>query len=331
MTRIQNVGDCIVILPTLSQLRRSFPEAEIHVLAGTSAGEAIFRMGPAVDRILRTRWPAPTGWREKWREIEMIGDAHYDAVLLSTEETGMALKVFLAGVPVRIGFDRIVHISGTHVEARPHLLTRVLHQLPGEHEVTVNLKLAEALGAKLGEPRFDLQIPAEAHQSLSKVLEDAGLEAERALVVHVGTKQERKRWSAECFASVCDALSAQGLSIVLVGVAEERPLVEQMKARMQAPCIDLCGRTSLAELAALFVRCRAFLGNDSGPMHLAAACGAKVCAVFVQSDPAGWGPWTAPERRRVFTDAEATPEALVAALREMLAMDNSVSTSLEAG
>lgn len=330
VTRIQNVGDCVVMLPTLAQIRRSFPEARIDVLAGTSAGEAIFGMCPAVDSVLRTRWPGPLSRSEIWREIEMIRSGNYDAILLSTQETGMALKAFLAGVPMRAGFDRIIHMSGVHTERFPLLLTDVLRQPEGEHEALVNLQLVSTLGAEVGEPRFCLKPPDAAFESASNLFHETGVDPASCVVVHAGTKQAIKRWPADAFAAVCDACAEAGMNVVLIGAPGEEETVQEVSSRMRQKSVNLCGRTSLPDLAAILMQCRAFLGNDSGPMHLAAACGAAVCAIFVASDAQTWGPWTALERRRVFSGPDTSPAEVTSAMLELLEQGSGAKPAREA-
>ncbi len=318
LTRIQKLGDCVLFVPVLQAFRKACPDAQFSVLAGTSVGEAVFRMCPAVDRIVRTQWPAPRGLRKKLREVMTLRSGRYDAVFLSTQETGMALKVWLAGIPLRAGFSRVRHAGREYRERFPFLLTHVLEQGEGEHEVPVNLQLVTVAGGDAQGAEFDLRPGEAAAREAGELLEQAGLRGRPFACVHPGASSDDRAWAPEHFAAVCDALAEAGLPVVLVGAPGEEERAESVRRAMTGSgAVSLAGRTSVAVLAELFSRCSVFAGNDSGPMHLAAAMGAPVAAVFVTGDPAVWAPWTPPQCRRLFRLADATPEGLAAAALEL--------------
>ena len=319
LTRIQKLGDCVLFVPVVRAFRRALPDAQIHVLAGTAVGEAVFRMCPGVDRIVRTRWPAPRDVRAKLRDVLKLRAGRYDAVFLSTQETGMALKVWLAGIPFRAGFGCVRHAGAQYRERFPFLLTRVLEQGEGEHEVPVNLQLAALAGADPAEAEFDLRPGETASLKAAGLLRDAGVQGRPFACVHPGASSDDRAWDAGHFAEVCDRLADAGLRVVLIGTEEERERVLTVRRAMrrQAEAASLAGRTALPELAAVLGECAVFTGNDSGPMHLAAAMGAPVAAVFVTGDPRVWAPWAPPERRRIFTARDAVPQSLADAALEL--------------
>ncbi len=322
LTRVQYLGDCVVFLPTVTAIRRSFPDAEIHVLAGTAPGEAVFRMCPDVDRIVRTDWGAERAASDTLSEVRMLSGGRYDAALLSTEETGAALKMTLAGIPYVAGFDRVEHMGEVHRERLPWLLDRVVRQPDGMHEAEVNLQLCEAIGAdaSLGESNIRAGDVAEAEAY--RLSAAHGLRPGAFACVHVGARRGIKVWDPDAFAFVCDRLSRAGITPAFVGTEGERETVASVCSRMQESSLDLAGETSVASLAALMQLAAVFLGNDSGPMHLAAAVGLPVVAVFVASDPVQWGPWLPPEKRRVLRLEDASPEAVSLAALDLARRDH---------
>lgn len=322
LTRVQYLGDCVVFLPTVTAVRRSLPDAEIHVLAGTGPGEAVFRMCPDVDRIVRTSWGVARSSGDTFSEIRMLRDGRYDAVLLSTEETGASLKMLLAGIPFAAGFSRIEHMGETHVERFPWLLSRVMQQHAGMHEVEVNLQLCDAIGADSSLGSFNILPGDSAEADARRIASSYGLRPAQFACVHVGAKRGKKLWDSEAFASVCDRLSGAGITPAFVGTEGERETVASVRARMQESSVDLAGQTSVASLAALMKLAAVFLGNDSGPMHLAAAVGAPVVSVFVASDPAQWGPWLPPEKGRVFRLEDASPDVVSLAALDLARRDH---------
>ncbi|BCW97764.1 MAG: ADP-heptose--LPS heptosyltransferase [Armatimonadota bacterium] len=315
LTRIQKLGDCVLFVPVVRAFRQALPEAEIHILAGTAVGEAVFQMCPSVDRIVRTQWPAPAGVRAKLREVLKLRAGRYDAVFLSTQETGMAFKVWLAGIPLRAGFGSVRHAGAEYRERFPFLLTHVLEQGDGEHEVTANLQLAALAGGDSAAAEFDLRPGETASAQAAELLREAGLQGAPFACVHPGASSDERAWDAEHFADACDRLVEGGLGVVLIGTGEETERVEIVLGAMKkrGGAASLAGKTTVPVLAAIFARCAVFAGNDSGPMHLAAAMGAPVAAVFVTGDPRVWAPWTPPQRRHLFTLADATPQGLAEA------------------
>ncbi len=312
LTRIQKLGDCVLFIPVARAFRQALPDAEIHILAGTAVGEAVFQMCPSVDRIVRTQWPAPTGVRAKLREVMKLRGGRYDAVFLSTQETGMALKAWLAGIPLRAGFGKVRHAGAEYRERFPFLLTHVLEQGDGEHEVPVNLQLAALAGGDTAAAEFELRPGETASAQAAELLREEGLQGTPFACVHPGASSGDRTWDAEHFSDVCDRLVEGGLRVVLIGTGEETQRVETVLRAMKKPkaAASLAGKTTVPVLAAILSRCAVFAGNDSGPMHLAAAMGAPVAAVFVMGDPRVWAPWTPPPRRRLFTLEDATPEEL---------------------
>lgn len=308
VTRIQNLGDCVVFVPTLQALREVWPDTRIDVLAGTSVGEAVFQMVPGIDNVLRTSWPGPLSGKKKQEQIRILSDGKYDAILLSTEETGMALKGFLSGIPLRAGFTRITHMNEHHRERLPILLTHKLEQPDELHEAEVNCQLARLFGYSGKTPACELSIPNEATAEANSLLDELDIKPGQYICVHPGTNQPVKNWGIQNFAETCDLVAESGLTPVFVGIPQEAELIQQIKSAMQQESKNLAGRTTLPALASVFRSSRGFLGNDSGPMHLAAATGIPVTAVFVASLPEVWGPWNPRRTNRVFLPDEAVPQ-----------------------
>jgi len=150
-----------------------------------------------------------------------------------------------------------------------------------------------ALGvAPPGEPRFALSIAEEARQRVEAELARE-LVTESILCVAPGARWETKRWPVERFAEAAARLAEEaGVRVIVVGTEEDRPLAQGICSRVGEQALDWTGRTSLVELAALLHRSALLLTNDSGPMHLAAALGTPVVAVFGPTNPSRTGPYS---------------------------------------
>lgn len=116
-----------------------------------------------------------------------------------------------------------------------------------------------------------------------------------------------KRWYPDRFAAVADVLSAEwGASVVIMGSSTEKPLADAIAAAMRRPVVNLAGRTTVRELMALLSDCAFLVTNDSGPMHIAAALGVPLLAIFGPTDWRKTSPWT-PRARIVRVDVDCSP------------------------
>jgi heptosyltransferase I len=153
-----------------------------------------------------------------------------------------------------------------------------------------SLRVAAALGVSAAEPRFDLPITAEdtrwARETLLRV-------PGPRVVLNLGARWLTKRWPPEHFAEIARrAVATYGAGVVAVGSPGDRPLVQSlMRETSPIEILDLCGRTSLHQLAALAVESDVLISNDTGPLHVAAAAGARVIGIYTCTDPRLTGPF----------------------------------------
>jgi heptosyltransferase-3 len=111
------------------------------------------------------------------------------------------------------------------------------------------------------------------------------------IAVHAGASFHGRRWQPERFAAVIDTIAREtGLDFVLVGGPDERKPAEQILAHAASPIVNLVGALSLETLLAVLQQARLFVGNESGPMHMAAAAGTPVVGLYGLTSPAVWGP-----------------------------------------
>ena len=123
---------------------------------------------------------------------------------------------------------------------------------------------------------------------------NGALITDHRVVIHAGATKTYKIWHAEQFAALCQQLRRAGLTPLLVGAGQkDRQQIARIQSFLCDPVIDLCDQLSLAGLIALLKRSRGFVGNDSGPMHLAAACGLPTVALFGPTNDSLWQPLSA--------------------------------------
>src|SRR5207302_1429258 len=136
------------------------------------------------------------------------------------------------------------------------------------HAVDRLLRLAEVFGADISEPRFDVPCDAGDRQWARRVLDDV---PRPRVILNLGGRWETKRWPPEHFAAIARrAVATHGAGLVAIGAPVDCPLVEDLRARLDPiRVLDLCGRTTLRQLAALAAESDLVLSNDTGPLHLA--------------------------------------------------------------
>lgn len=266
------LGDSLLTLPLMRRLKESLPGARLSVLTLPKNAE-VFRGSPWVDEILLDdKRGAHRGLRGLWRISRAIKNQAFDLAVIPHRSLRSALVAWLAGIPRRVGFS---------ASAGRFLLTDVVPFSWLAHDLERNLALARPLGGEsrpsAGEARY--VVPAPPSEALARRLAEAGIaKGERLAGVHPGAAWATKRWLPERYAELCRRLKADGLTPVLVGGPDDAELGASIAAASGAA--DLTGKTGLEDLKALMGRLSLFVTNDSGPMHLAAASGVPVVAIF---------------------------------------------------
>jgi ADP-heptose:LPS heptosyltransferase len=203
---------------------------------------------------------------------------------------------WLADIPLRIA----------HCRENPyHLLTDWIPEPEPtsyiRHEVRRQLDLVRSIGAEAENERLFLQVPGPAFDNLDEILGPLRRRVDDAVVIHAGATAASRRYPAEQFAVAADRLARTWEGpIIFTGVESERPLVESIRARMDAPTYSLVGHLQLPELAALLSRARVLISNNTGAVHVAAAVGTPVVDLYALTNPQHT-PWQVP-RRVLFHD-----------------------------
>lgn len=275
------IGDAVMAEPAISALRAAYPTANITMLARPAIAD-LFRAHPWIDQVIvyehRGRH---AGWAGKWRLASELRRRNLDLAILFQNAFEAALLTMLAGIPRRYGYA---------TDGRRWLLTDAVPLDPAtlrEHQTRYYLDLLRPLGIDRPATAPRLFVTPEEDEAAGKRLRDAGV-ADRDIILGLNpgsTYGSAKRWLPERFAETVDRLARTfGARIVIVGAPGEESLGESIAARMHSAPAVLSGRTSIRELMAVIKRCHLFLTNDTGPMHIAAAFGVPVVAVFGPTD-----------------------------------------------
>jgi ADP-heptose:LPS heptosyltransferase len=168
------------------------------------------------------------------------------------------------------------------------------------HAVDRLMQIARAFGAEAMPSQVPVAVTDETRTWARAILAEV---ATPRLILNVGARWVTKRWPPEHFAEIARrAVESRGAGLVAVGAPEDQPLVDELKRRLPAlEIVDLCGRTTLPQLAALAAEADLFVSNDSGPLHLAGAAGARVVGIYTCTSAKLNGPY-GPRARAVETE-----------------------------
>jgi ADP-heptose:LPS heptosyltransferase len=285
--RANGLGDLLFAVPALDALRAAYPTAEIVLLA--RAWHAEFAPGriEAVDRVVVVPvahgiW-APPGHRDDQDELDRFFAA------MAEESFDLALQLHGGGrhsnpFVRRLGARFTAGLRTPDSEPLDRWVPYVYYQ----SEIFRLLEVVATVGAvpRRLEPRL-----AVLDRDRGEVDERLGDRAPLA-ALHPGATDGRRRWPAERFAAVGDALASAGAHVVVTGAGEEAGLVDEVVAAMSAGATPLAGVLSTGGLAGVLSRCRVLVSNDSGPLHLAAATGAGTVGIFWCGNLINAGPIT---------------------------------------
>jgi lipopolysaccharide heptosyltransferase II len=303
LLRLERIGDLLMTLGAFDTIRARAPEADIHLVVG-SWNASLARLIPGISSFETLDVP----WLARHDEGATLRELVQRAATWRTRGFNLAINfepdirsnllLALSGAPERVGYR-----SG----GGGALLTRALDYLPRSHTATNAADLVDAALPTSGtppEPKLRYQrllIPEEARQTASRLLAEAA-SGGRLVGVHASGGRLVKEWPAERFAEVGTRLAHElDATIVLTGATADRPLIDRVKAALapDVTTIDVSGSIDLPVLAGVLERLALFVTADTGPMHLAAAVGTPLVALFGPSDPQRYGPLT--DRARVVT------------------------------
>ena len=287
------VGDAIMALPALHAVRKRFPEAEIAIVGRPYVAD-IYREQEICDQLI-TYDPKGlhSGISGRERLAVELRAQKFDVALLLQNAFDAAWLAWRARIPQRIGYAR---------DARSFLLTKAV-PLPRHGEIPAHekfyylelLRRAGWLDSVQDETFISLRVSEEKRRSADEFLCESGVR-QGALRIAIGAGASygsAKCWPPPRFAEVANQLQSEAdADVILFGTAAEASVSTAISAEMRRPPIDLTGKTAIADLPALLSQCHLFIGNDSGAMHVAAAVGLPVIAVFGPTDPEGTAPVT---------------------------------------
>jgi heptosyltransferase II len=304
------LGDAVMTTPSLQRLREARPNDSITLLTASKLAE-LWKGHPAINEII------PFSDDENVFTIaRRLREHRFDIALVFPNSFRSAFECWLARIPVRIGYPAngrsplltqcVPHRAGA-VKMRKRSVAEVRRlikengmplQIPATaHQIHHYLQLTSALGASLEPARPQIRTSEEEIASFEQKFQVPQTSLAPVFGLNAGAEYgPAKRWPAEAFiGAAVNTYQATNCSWLILGGANDRELASRITAEINSACasqpaINTAGRTTLRELCAGLARCSVVLTNDSGPMHLAAAVGARVVVPFGSTSPELTGP-----------------------------------------
>ncbi len=298
------LGDLVMATPILEDVRSKWPQAQITAMCQTNVAPLLYN-NPHIDEIFSFK--KPNGWMHRTQHlkiIEPIKAGAYDLGILLTNSFSSAYWFWRGGVKNRIGYSsNFKSLLLNEAIALPSNLDK-------QHLVLTYKMLLEPLGIPISNSIPHLYISAEEKMNAERILKDNGVQSNNQIIIGINPGAaygSAKCWLPERFHQVTEKLiQRNNVVVVYFGDASGTPLVNDICMNFSSErVINLAGKTTLRELVALINCCSVFLTNDSGPMHIAAALGVKLLALFGSTDEVRTGPY--PAGRIIHKHVECSP------------------------
>ena len=324
------LGDLLVLTPAIRAVKKTWPEATISVLifqrrpyfrssfnqpakfltASSDRGAAaVFRDNPNIDDVIEIDSAVLRGLNGVSRikaELEIIAHLRrrrFDAMVVAPRDR-FVLWAFLSGAKVRAG-----------------QLRQVYHQLlthkPDIHKSDAGVikyycNLVESMGVDVDSYETEFFIPRSSEDFAARFLESAGVNADQRLIAfHPGAHGSDRTWPPERFSRLIDVVQAQrNIRALLCGGPYDQAVLEQIQQHVKTKPILATLTEELSHLGALFKRCALFVGNNSGPRHLAAAVGTPTLAFLARGDHSEWEAYDDRKRHYILQGDEECPACL---------------------
>ncbi len=293
IVKLSAIGDVIHTIPSLSALRRHYPDAHITWVVEEAASDLILGH-PDLNRVIvsrRKRWIRDLSgnrraavWEEMRQFFRELRDRPYDLVIDFHGLFKSAAVVFFSGGRRKLGYDSMQELSGLFYSEK-------IPEDRGRHAVDRYLDFLRYLGADPGAPQFVVPVDEGNRARARNLLAEAGIGRGIGFVaVSPQALWTTKLWEDEKFARLCERI-ALGLKRPVVFTGSDAEAVERIRGLMRVPSASLAGRTTLRDLACVYREAALLVTTDSGPMHLAAAMQTPVVALFGPTDPKRTGPY----------------------------------------
>jgi len=261
---LTNVGDIILTTPVIAALHKAFPDARLDVMVGP-LGKSIFVNHPNVFKVII--YDKHISISEKKRLLRKLRHMKYNLVIdLKNSVFPVLIGSRYKTTPLQMVHKDIVHKRDFHLWKLRHF------------------------DIDTSDVPFSIHVSRKDEDYIDSLLRQIS-NRDKLITVNPTAKSLIKRWKKDGFAQLCDRLNKElGATVVMIGERSDRETVDEIARDMKTGTVNLAGMTTIPQLAHLIRNSRLLISNDSAPMHVASAVGAKVLAIFGPTDPNKYGP-----------------------------------------
>jgi lipopolysaccharide heptosyltransferase II len=279
------LGDVLFTTPAIRALKKANPDAFIGVMAHPRCREML-EDNPNVDRLIAfDEKSSHRGLLEKIFFIFKLRKFKFDTAISFHRSMSKMLIARLAGIKRRVGY---------YTKKRSWLLTDSIKEEDRIiHRVEYFLAILDKMGIGDAGKDYDFYIPESAVKEADYILENAGIKKdEDFFIINPGGNWPQKRWPEQNYAMLCKKLNASyGTRILITGAEKDMDLASDIIKSSGHYAVNICGKTSLKQLASIMHRAKMVVANDTGPMHIAISQKTPVIALFGPTSPKITGPY----------------------------------------
>ena len=291
VVRYRFIGDTILTIPFLRNLRRANPDAQIDMIVAPGSGE-ILKNCPYVNHLIyfdttrKHKYERSEDSKKSfWHYVRLLRQEKYDKAYVLKRSLSSAMLCFFSGIKERIGYK---------TELRGLLLTKCLDYDKEKHESLCYLDVLKADGIEIKDTYLENWVTEEETEKVRNLLEANGiLQNVPKAVVNITATNDKKIWDIDSFAHIIEFLINQkGVQVIFTGSPEDREVYERIpyNEELKMKPLNLCGAVDLNDSLAIIKEVDFVVGNDTGVLHMAASVNTKCIGLFGPMPVSKWQP-----------------------------------------
>jgi len=288
LTRTDSIGDVLLSTPAIQALREKFSDAFIAILV-IPYSEPIVRHNPYLDEVIvYDKYGKHHSYINTFLFAIKLRKKKFDLCIALHPTNRVHIMSFIAGIPVRIGYDNKLKFLLTHPISHSK-------QFGAKHEFEYTLDMLKLLDIKPKKYPITLNVPGKITNKIYNILSSRNLSDARLVAIQPGASCPSKIWPPDKYIELIKTLHYKfSLSVIIIGDKRSKDISNYIQQKVDFDIWNTTGKFSVLKVAALLKFCEVLISNDSGPVHISSALGTSVIAIFGRNQPGlspkRWGP-----------------------------------------